>query len=191
MKALSIARPASAIHTVSDRFLSHNRPFVHIPMHHHRYLPEDMSPRIFSPTAMTMMEPPHRSSIRYQLQLPVSLSLAHEEMRAQSENISAEGILLSSTFMIPEGSAVGVAVEIVRSRPGTFFSGRGRVVRAQQKLNGDFAVAIKLDRAFELGAQGLNPSPNSEGKRPQSEPLKNRGLASGRLHLASAWHTET
>jgi hypothetical protein len=65
------------------------------------------------------------------------------------------------------------------------------VVRAQQKLNGDFAVAIKLDRAFELGAQGLNPSPNSEGKRPQSEPLKNRGLASGRLHLASAWHTET
>jgi len=160
-------------------------------MHHHRYLPEGMPPGIFSPTAMTMMGSPHRSSIRYQLQLPVSLSLAHEEMRAQSENISAEGILLSSTFMIPEGSAVGVAVEIVRSRPGTFFSGRGRVVRAQQKLNGDFAVAIKLDRAFELGAQGLNPSPNSEGKRPQSEPLKNRGLASGRLHLASAWHTET
>jgi len=140
---------------------------------------------------MTMMEPPHRSSIRYQLQLPVSLTLAHEEMRAQSENISAEGILLSSTFMIPEGSAVGVAVEIVRSRPGTFFSGRGRVVRAQQKLNGDFALAIKLDRAFELGAQGLNPSSDSEGKRPQSEPMKSRGVASDRLHLASAWHTET
>jgi hypothetical protein len=174
----------------SDRFLSHSWPFVRIPMHY-RYLPEGMSPGIFSPTAMTMMESPHRSSIRYQLQLPVSLRLAHEEMRAQSENISAEGILLSSTFMIPEGSAVGVAVEIVRSRPGTFFSGRGRVVRAQQKLNGDFALAIKLDRAFELGAQGLNPSSDSEGKRPQSEPMKSRGVASDRLHLASAWHTET
>jgi hypothetical protein len=163
----------------NDRLLSHNRPFVQFPMHY-RYLPEGMPPGIFFPTAMTMMESPHRSTVRYQLQLPVSLTLAHEEMRAQSENISAEGILLSSTFMIPEGSAVGVAVEIVRSRPGTFFSGRGRVVRAQQKLNGNFALAIKLDRAFELGSQGRNPSPDSEGKRPQS-----RGL-----HLASAWHTE-
>jgi hypothetical protein len=48
-----------------------------------------------------------------------------------------------------------------------------------------------LDRAFELGAQGLNPSSDSEGKRPQSEHMKSQGVASGRLHLASAWHTET
>jgi hypothetical protein len=59
---------------------------------HHRYLPEGMSPGIFSPRAMTIMEPPHRSSICYPLQLPVSLTLAHEEMRAQSENINAVGI---------------------------------------------------------------------------------------------------
>jgi len=158
---------------------------------HYRYLPQCMPPGIFFPTAMTMMESPHRSSIRYQLQLPVSLTLAHAEMRAQSENISAEGILLSSTFMIPEGSAVGVAVEIVRSRPGTFFSGRGRVVRAQQKLNGDFAVAIKLDRAFELGSQGRNPSPDSEGKGPQSGQPKSGVITGGGLHHASAWHMET
>jgi hypothetical protein len=99
--------------------------------------------------------------------------------------------LLSSTFMIPEGSAVGVAVEIVRSRPGTLFSGRGRVVRAQQKLNGDFALAIKLDRAFELGAQGLNPSSDSEGKKPQSAKQKGGVVAGGGLYHASAWHTET
>ncbi len=33
------------------------------------------TPSIFFPTAMTMMESPHRNSIRYQLQLPVSLML--------------------------------------------------------------------------------------------------------------------
>ncbi|MGB8596222.1 MAG: PilZ domain-containing protein, partial [Candidatus Sulfotelmatobacter sp.] len=93
-------------------------------------------------TTLDSPQRPQRSSIRYQLQLPVSLKLAHKELYAQSENISLAGILLSSAFLIPEGSAVEVAVGIVRSRPGTFLSGRGKVVRAQPKDTGDFALAI-------------------------------------------------
>ena len=62
-------------------------------------------------TTLDSPQRPQRSSIRYQLQLPVSLKLAHKELYAQSENISLAGILLSSAFLIPEGSAVEVAVE--------------------------------------------------------------------------------
>ncbi|MFZ0947351.1 MAG: PilZ domain-containing protein [Candidatus Sulfotelmatobacter sp.] len=142
-------------------------------------------------TTLDSPQRPQRSSIRYQLQLPVSLKLAHKELYAQSENISLAGILLSSAFLIPEGSAVEVAVGIVRSRPGTFLSGRGKVVRAQPKDTGDFALAIKMDRAFEFGTQGLNPSSDSERKGPQFPQEKSRVVASGGLHLALAWHTET
>jgi hypothetical protein len=94
---------------------------------------------------------PPRSSIRHQLQLPVSLKLANKELYGQSENISNNGILLSSAFLIPEGSSVVIEVGIVRSRPGTFLSGRGKIVRAESRGTGDFALAIKLDRDFELG----------------------------------------
>ena len=94
---------------------------------------------------------PPRSSIRRQLHLPVSLKLANKELYGQSENISNNGILLSSAFLIPEGSSVVIAVEIVRSRPGSFLSGSGKVVRAESRGTGDFALAIKLDRDFELG----------------------------------------
>lgn len=157
---------------------------------YYRYLPPRRSNGIVFPTAMKTMESPDRTRIRHQLQLPVSLRVAHEEMRARSENISATGILVTSAYLIPEGSAVDVAVEIVRSRPGTFFSGRGRVVRAQPKRNGDFAVAIKLDGAFELGAKALNPSPDSERKR-QSAPENRWRSHSDRFHHASSWHMET
>jgi len=140
---------------------------------------------------MDSPQPPQRSSIRYQLHLPVSLKLAHKELYAQSENIGLASILLSCAFLIPEGSSVQLAVGIVRSRPGTFLSGRGRVVRAHPRETGDFAVAIKLDRAFEFGTYGLNPSSNSEEKNPRFPQEKNRFVVSGGLHLASAWYTET
>ena len=129
-------------------------------------------------TAMTTLDSPQRpqrSSIRHQLQLPVLLKLANKELYGQSENISRNGILLSSAFLIPEGSSVEMAVGIVRSRPGTFLSGRGQVVRVEPKGTGYFALAIKLDRDFELG---------------QESPLyqaKDRIIASGRPQLALAW----
>ena len=124
---------------------------------------------------MTTMDSPQRlprSSIRRQLHLPVSLKLANKELYGQSENISSNGILLSSAFLIPEGSSVVIAVGIVRSRPGTFLSGRGKVVRAESRGTGDFALAIKLDRDFELG-QGAKFFPAKD------RVIANRGAATG------------
>jgi len=170
-----------------DRLLSHYPPFDHIPMHH-RHLPAGCSWAYSFHTAMATMDSPQRpqrSSIRYQLQLPVSLKLAHKELYAQSESIGLAGILLSSAFLIPEGSAVELSVGIVRSRPGTFLCGRGKVVRTEQKETGDFALAIKLDRDFEFG-----PS-NTEGKGPPFPQEKRRVVGSGAQLFPLAWHTET
>jgi hypothetical protein len=135
-------------------------------------------------STMDFPQRPQRSSVRYQLQLPVSLKLANKELYARSENIGLAGILLSSAFPIPEGSAVELAVGIVRSRPGTFLCGRGKVVSTQQKETGDFALAIKLDRDFELGPSNIVV----KGSRlPQEKWV----VGSWGWHFALAWHTET
>jgi len=118
-----------------------------------------------------------RKEIRYPLHLPVSVKLAHTQMHARSESISIGGILLSSAFVIPEGSTVEVAVGVAPARPGTLLSARGKVLRVQPKATGDFAVAIKLERSFEFDSRGLDSSSGSEGKGPQF-PLRN-AAASG------------
>jgi hypothetical protein len=83
-----------------------------------------------------------RRDIRYPLNLPVSVKLAHQEMRAHSENISLGGILLSSAFLIPEGATVELAIRVSDS---PLLSARGKVVRSQPTISGNFAVAIAFD----------------------------------------------
>ena len=56
---------------------------------------------------MSTTDSPQRSErrdVRYPLHLPVSLKVADKELHTRSENISLGGILLSSAFLIPEGS---------------------------------------------------------------------------------------
>ncbi len=100
---------------------------------------------------------PERRDIRYPLHLPVSLRVADQELHTRSENISLGGILLSSAFLIPEGSAVEVAFGVT-SLPdiGTQSSVRGKVLRVQPKATGGFAVAIAFEHAFRDGLQGLD-----------------------------------
>jgi hypothetical protein len=80
-----------------------------------------------------------RRDARYPLNLPVSVKLDREEMRVESENINLGGILLSSAFPIPEGSNVNLAIGVSHV---TFLSARGKVVRVEAKIAGNFAVAI-------------------------------------------------
>jgi len=80
-----------------------------------------------------------RRDARYPLNLPVSVKLDREEMRVESENINLGGILLSSAFPIPEGSTVNLAIGVSHV---TFLSARGKVVRVEAKIAGNFAVAI-------------------------------------------------
>jgi hypothetical protein len=97
---------------------------------------------------------PERRDIRYPVHLPVSLKVADKELHTRSENISLGGILLSSAFLIPEGSTVEVAFGVV-SLPDTIIrsSVRDRVLRVQPKATGDFAVAIAFEHRFEMGSK--------------------------------------
>jgi hypothetical protein len=99
---------------------------------------------------MDPLHRPERRSPRYPLHLLVSLKLADDEIRVRSENISLGGILLSSAFLIPEGSTVELA--ILTRKPDTvpFLTGRGKVLRVQQKTSGDFAIAIQCDCPFRV-----------------------------------------
>ena len=106
---------------------------------------------------MTSMNSPQHSGrrdIRYPLHLPVSVKLADKEIRTRSENVSLGGILLSSALMIPEGSTVCVDVGVAHpSHLGALLTARGKVVRVQTGHSGDFAVAIQLERPFEIPSQ--------------------------------------
>jgi hypothetical protein len=63
---------------------------------------------------MLSPEQPVRRDVRYAFHLPVSVRLEDGEMHAQSENISLHGILLASTFLIPQGSTVELAIAVGR-----------------------------------------------------------------------------
>lgn len=92
-----------------------------------------------------------RKDVRNSLRLPVSVKLAATEMSARSENISASGILLSSDFLIPEGSAVELAVDVARMpEPGFLLTARGRVLRVQPQTSGKFAIAVSCDHPFRI-----------------------------------------
>jgi hypothetical protein len=103
---------------------------------------------------------PERRSVRFYLRLPVSVKLAHKEMHAWSENISLGGILLSSSFRIPVGSTIELAVGAGQlPDPGERLTARGKVLRVQPRASGDFAIAIECDRPFESMRQDPNSLP--------------------------------
>ena len=100
---------------------------------------------------LTMHSPrqPERRDVRYPVQLPVVVKLAGRAMLAHSENISLNGILVSSEFLIPERSRVELLVAV----PSVFLTGRGRVVRVRLDDSGGFAAAIACERPFRLTSQ--------------------------------------
>ena len=100
---------------------------------------------------------PERCDIRYPVHLPVSLKVADKKLHMRSENISRGGILLSSAFLIPEGSTVEVAFGVAsHSDTGTQSSVSGKVLRVQPKATGDFAVAIAFEHPLRDGLQSLD-----------------------------------
>jgi hypothetical protein len=135
-----------------------------------------------------------RRETRYPLQLPVLIKMARQEMRARSQNISLGGILLSSDSVIPEGASVEVSIGVTHTAdPGILLSARGRVLRVQSNPAGDYAVAIRLERSFELpfatsDARDVTIAFHSPARQPARE--KARSVFYRAPYLAS-WHTET
>ncbi len=136
-----------------------------------------------------------RRDVRYPLHLPVLIRMAaaRKELRARSENISLSGILLSSSFLIPEGSAVEISIGVEHlPDPGILLSAHGKVLRVQSKETGDFAVAIQLEGAFRLplSETGLR-SVSKKEKPPSPEIRRSPAIWSTGMNLLPAWHTET
>jgi hypothetical protein len=133
-----------------------------------------------------------RRDFRYPLHLPVLIRMAQrKDVRARSENISLGGILLSSSFQIPEGSNVEVSVGVDHMQdPGILLNARGRVLRVQPKETGDFAVAIKLEGAFKLPLSSGSAQKPKEKKLPES---RTKSIMPIMLpsNLVPAWFTET
>jgi hypothetical protein len=139
-----------------------------------------------------------RRDFRFPLHLPVLVRTAQrKEMHTRSENISLSGMLLSSSSLIPEGSAVEVSVGVDHlPDTGILLSARGKVVGVYPKDSGDFSVAIKLDAGFTI-PQVRTEQPQSlmlsslPKKTPSPTPPRNQPHASRVMHLGMAWHTET
>ena len=90
---------------------------------------------------------------RFHLQYPVRLkaysSDSTVEFEAVSRNISIGGLLLESSLMIPQDTAVGFTVTVQRGEPGRRiqFVGAGKVVRVDPKTAGDmFVIAVECQR---------------------------------------------
>jgi hypothetical protein len=121
-----------------------------------------------------------------------------KEMHARSENISMGGILLSSAFLIPEGSAVEVSIGVDHMPdPGILLSAHGKVLRAHPKDTGEFEMAIRLDSSFRLPRSKTDfvkadaVARPQEKKPPASISLRNTLARSRGLLLDLAWQTET
>jgi PilZ domain len=115
-----------------------------------------------------------------------------KEMHARSENISLGGILVSSSFLIPEGSAVEVSIGVEHlPDPGILLSARGKVLRVKPKDTGDFAVAIQLDSAFRLPLSETGLASRSEEEEPPSPKARGAAVSFSGLNFVPAWHTET
>jgi hypothetical protein len=165
------------------------RPFADAWMDHSHLSAKQSSAYSFRMDSPQQLE---RLSIRYPLNLPVSLTLAHQELHARSENVSLGGILLASAFPIPEGSTVDVAIGIAQlPQAGAQLRARGKVLRVQPRAAGDFAVAIAFDRPFEFNFQGQISGSAHQGEEARFLQRGNRPATRPGLNLASTWHMET
>jgi hypothetical protein len=118
---------------------------------------------------------------------------ARKELRARSENISLSGILLSSSLLIPEGSAVEISIGVEHMPdPGILLSAHGKVLRVRPRETGDFSVAVQLEGAFRLPLSETGLLSVSKKEKPtSSEARRNPAIWSTGMNLVPAWHTET
>lgn len=129
-----------------------------------------------------------RREFRYPLHLPVVLRNGKNEVRARSENISLGGILLSSASPVAEGSTVEVAVGVQHMPDtGILLNARGTVLRVGQNQAGEFTLAIKLDRSFQLPRGRESRAQNIEAVQVP----KVKAAIQLRTRDTHAWHMET
>lgn len=96
-----------------------------------------------------------REHPRYTVRVPVSVRVSNgdsREISVESENVSWDGILLSSESRMPEGTTLGLVVVIQPATAPQFrLIGKGKVVRVeQQSCAAKFFIAIRCDASFHF-----------------------------------------
>src|SRR5262249_40494907 len=99
--------------------------------------------------AFTMDSPERRRSLRYSVQLPVSITMAKARVSitARSENMSLHGILIVSDVLISEGYVVELQIQAGSS---FLLGGRGQVLRVAPRPSARFAIAVGCESPFRL-----------------------------------------
>lgn len=96
-----------------------------------------------------------RKSDRYPLRLPVEVRTAHAHWTAQSENISMGGMLFSSRFPLPEGTAIELAIDLEGApEAAVLITARGTVLRVATQPSGEYATAVIFDAPPKFTYQG-------------------------------------
>jgi len=104
-----------------------------------------------------MPQQERRRHPRYTLRVPVSVRVSDgdsREISAESENVSWNGILLSSTSRMQKDTTVGLVLVIQpETAPQFRLIGKGKVVRVEQQSSAaKFFIAIRCDTSFNFPA---------------------------------------
>jgi hypothetical protein len=96
-----------------------------------------------------------RKETRYALHLPVTIWLERQgenRIKAESENISLRGILVSTNSPIAVGADVSIEVslEAVTGQADAFLRSRGKVLRVTQPSTGGFKMAVGCEQPFQF-----------------------------------------
>ena len=102
-----------------------------------------------------MPQQERRKHPRYTVRVPVSVRVSagdSREISGESENVSRDGILLSSTSRMPEGTTVGIVLVLQpETAPQFRLIGKGKVVRVEQQSSAArFFIAIRCDASFHF-----------------------------------------
>jgi|SRR6516165_2483315 hypothetical protein len=101
-----------------------------------------------------------RRETRYTLHLPVAIWLERQSenrIKAESENISLRGILVSTDSPIAVGAEVNVEVSLaaVTGQADAFLRSTGTVLRVTQPSPGAFKMAVGCDQPFQFPHEEL------------------------------------
>lgn len=99
--------------------------------------------------AFAMASPERRRSLRYSVQLPVSITMAKARVSiaARSENMSLHGILFVSDVLISEGYVVELQIQ---AGSNFLLAGRGQILRVAPRPSARFAMAVGCENPFRL-----------------------------------------
>ncbi len=100
--------------------------------------------------------PERRKHRRFPIGQPVVLRVKSDgfyEISGVTENVSADGVLLSSVPVVPENAEVEVSISLPAETATLFLRANGKVIRVERQPSGEkFYIAVQCDANLEVSA---------------------------------------